>query len=51
MIKQEQRTANKGLLLDGQRGFSKVSFFYLPLVYLDRKRLRFASPNSKPRPL
>jgi hypothetical protein len=40
--------ANKGLLSAGLRGFSQVSFFYLTLVYSDRKRLRFTPPNSKP---
>ena len=42
---------NKGLLSAGQLGFSQVSFFYLTLLYSDRKRLRFAPPNSKPQPL
>ena len=48
---ERKAAANKGLLPAGQRGFSQVSFFYLPLVYSDRKRLRFAPPISKPRPL
>ncbi|MFZ4800001.1 MAG: hypothetical protein ACOYMA_21100, partial [Bacteroidia bacterium] len=43
--------AHKGLLSAGQWGFRTMSFFYLPLVYSDRKRLRFAPPISKPRPL
>ena len=39
------------MLSAGQRGFRTVQFFYLSLGYQDRKRLRFAPPNSKPRPL